>query len=295
MSMRTAEGALVVLLVLGISRAERVRTGAIAGFGALGIEPAEAAKVQRWIESAFSTVPGHRWLAPGRLQRALQRQQRARKELTCAADEQCLGAAARSIGAELAVAGEIGSLGGGYMVYLRLVDSSGRQRRAVSGTLEENASGLRAATRALAFQLLAPERYQGGLAVRVDMADAWIYLDGKRIARSPAKPITGLAPGPHAIRVTHEAYRDFVRFVTVEFDRTAEVAVDLSTHPVRGEELRLSLVDESRPLTDRELPWYRRWWAVTAFGAVILAGATATVAVLARRSVSRDSEAIVRP
>ncbi len=289
--------ALVALALVALAAradAERTRTAAVAPFGALGIGESEAAKVQRWLESALATVPGHRWLGSARLQKALQRQQRVRKELACQTDAACLAAAARTLGVELAIAGEVGSLGGGFMIYLRAVDSGGRTLRSISGTLEEGA-GLRAAARALAVQLLAPDRYQGRLAVRVDVPGAFIYLDGKRIARSPAATLGGLAPGPHALRVTHEAYRDFVRFVTVEFDRTVEVAVDLSAHPVRGEELRLSLVDESRPLTDRELPWYRRWWALTAFGAVIFAGATATVAVLSRRSVARDSEAMIRP
>jgi hypothetical protein len=287
---------LALLLAAAPASAQRTRSCAVAPFGALGIDESEAAKVQRWLESALATVPGHRFVAAGRLAKALQRQQRARRELACQADAACLSAALRSLGVELAVAGEVGSLGGGFMVYLRLVDAAGRSMRSVSGTLEEGAEGgLRAAARALAYQLLAPDRYHGRLMVRVDVAGAWIYLDGKRLARSPAAPLTGLAPGPHALRVTHEAYRDFVRFVTVAFDRTLEVPVDLSAHPVRGEELRLSLVDESRPLSDRELPWYRRWWAVAAFGAVILAGATATVAILSRRQVARDSEAVVRP
>jgi hypothetical protein len=291
MPLGSPRGCLALLALLAPAPCA-ARVGVVAPLGALGIAPDEAAKVQRWLETAFSELGGHRWLGSSRLARLLKRGGQ-RMGVDCESHAPCLAAAARAAGAELAIAGEVGSLGGGYMIYLRLVDAAGKQLASVSGTIDPR-RGQREGAHAIACQLLAPRRYVGALLVAVDVPNAWIYVDGKRVARSAARAIGGLAPGPHALRVTHEAYREFVRFVAVEFERTVRVDVKLSAFPVRAEEMKLSLADESRPLADRELPWYRRWWALSAFGAVLLAGAATTVGILARRSVSRDSEAVVR-
>ena len=126
------------------------------------------------------------------------------------------------------------------------------------------------------------------------MPNAWIYLDGKRVGRSPAPRLTDLAVGPHALRVTHEAYRDFVHFVSVGFGETATVEVKLTAYPVRAEQMRLVEYTD-RTLTDRELPWYRRWWALTTFGAVLLAGGATTAALLFGRVSHHDAQLTVHP
>ena len=48
------------------------------------------------------------------------------------------------------------------------------------------------------------------------------------VGKSPLAPQT-LSVGTHALRVTHPEYRDFVRFVDVEFDTPAAVKVDHQT------------------------------------------------------------------
>ncbi len=246
---------LVVLLVSGSAAARP--TGVVAPLNPLGIEAAEARRVQRWVTSAVIAVPGHRWLASSRLNKLL----RSPRRRGCSAEPRCLGNLGRKIGAALVVGGDVGSLSGAYM----------------------------------AHQLLTPERYHGTIAVKVDVKNAWIYLDGQRTARSPAKPLTRVSVGTHALRVTHASYRDFVRFVKVGFGQTVGVDVALSAFPVRGASMEAVEQDLGQPLADHELPWYRRWWAVAGFGAVVLAATTATVAVLAGRSVGRDAEVLVRP
>jgi hypothetical protein len=181
------------------------------------------------------------------------------------------------------------------MVYLRLFDRNGEQVRAVSGVLDPRRSGLRRAAQILAHRLLVPKRYTGDLRVEVDVPNAWIYLDGRRVARSESGHLPGIPVGTHALRVTHEAYRDFVRFVEIEFKEETRVKVELSAYPVKAEEMRLTDEDQGRTLTDDELPWYRRWWAVAAFGGVIFAAATTTAALLIKGTVDRDQELVVRP
>jgi len=271
--------------------AARATVGVLAPLEGLGVPAAEAGRVQRWVEAALASVDGFRWLAPGRLGKLL----RGSAQLVgCESQPACLGGLARQVGADVVVAGEVGSLGGGFMVYLRLVGSQGRSLRNVSGVLDPSQGGLRDTARGLALRLLDPERYTGTLEVLVDMPHAWIYVDGKRVASSPAPPIPGLAVGPHALRVTHEAYRDFVRFVNVDFGRSAKVTVSLTAYPVRAEQMRL--VDgPSRTLGASELPWYRRWWALTALGVVVVAGSATTAALLFKRSAPHDAEVVIRP
>jgi len=265
--------------------------GVVAPLTPLGIEEAEAQRVQRWITAAVTAVPGHRWLGSSRLEKLL----RSPRRRGCGADPRCLGAVARKIGASLVVGGDVGSLSGAYMIYLRLIGTNGAVVRSVNGVLDPRKPGLRDAARGLAHQLLTPERYHGTIVTKVDVKNAWIYLNGQRVARSPAGPLTKVAVGTHALRVTHASYRDFVHFVKVGFGQTVKIDVALSAFPVRGAEMKALDVDDSRPLEDHELPWYRRWWAVAGVGAVVLAATTATVAVLAGRSVSRDSEVVIRP
>jgi hypothetical protein len=277
------------LLLVTLSVRAQAQTGVLAPLGRLGIPSSEAAKVQRWVGAALASLPSYHWLATSRLNKP------PRSESDCESRPSCLGSAARQVGAEVIVAGDIGSLGGAYMIYLRLVNASGKQIRSVNEVLDPNKPGLRDAARAVAYRLLLPEKYAGSIKVEVDVANAWVYLDGMRMAKSPADPLAGVTVGTHALRVTHEAYRDFVRFVTVGFEENVTVPVKLSAFPVRAEEMKLVEHVERTTLTDSELPWYRRWLAVTAFGAVVLAGASVTVAILSRRSVPRDSEVIVRP
>jgi hypothetical protein len=243
------------------------------------------------VTAAVSGVPGYRWLASARLERLL----RQPRHSDCVEDSACLANLAKQVGADLVLAGDVGSLSGAYMVYLKLVDRDGTTERSVSGVLDPRNRGLRDAVRALVFELLEPEKYVGSILVEVDVPNAWIYLDGQRVARSPEGRLDRISVGTHALRVTHEAYRDFVRFVNVGFNETVPVRVKLSAFPVGAGAMKLVDRKEGKPLTDSELPWYRRWWAVAAFGAVVLGAATTTVALLVNRSVSADSEVVVRP
>jgi hypothetical protein len=265
-------------------------TGIVAPLTPLGITPKEAAKVRRWVSAAVTGVPGHRWLTRSRLDRLLS-QPRYRE---CGSQPTCLGGLAKKLGARVVISGEVGSLSGAYMTYLRLVNDDGELVRSISGVLDPRKPGLRDATQELVVRLLVPRRHVGSITVKVDVPNAWIYLNGQRIARSPTAPIS-VPVGTHALRVTHESYRDFVRFVEVGFNDNVKVSAGLRAYPVKAGTVQMTETDPNRPLTHDELPWYRRWWAVAAFGAVILAATTTTVAILAQGSVSRDSEVVIRP
>ena len=204
----------------------------------------------------------------------------------CLASSACLAKLARRVGASWAVGGEVGRLGSGYIVYLRLVDRASREVRAISAVVDVRRP--RTGARELAYRLLLPARFVGTLAVKIDVQDAWVYIDGRRVAKSPVEALRNVPVGTHALRVTHPEYRDFVRFVRVDFDRRATVEVRLSAFPVARGHMRLA----TRTLRDHELPWYRRWWALTVFGAVV-AGATTAVILSIPRDVSADRKVVI--
>jgi hypothetical protein len=92
--------------------------------------------------------------------------------------------------------------------------------------------------------------------------------------------------------VTHEDYRDFVRFVRIEFERQHEVKVDLKALPIAKRQMNLA-ARGPRVLADHELPWYRRWWAVLGFGVAVAATTTVIIALIPK-SVEADREIVVQ-
>jgi hypothetical protein len=286
--MKLILGVLVILLAAVPARAVR-RTAVVAPLNPLGIEQREIKRVQRWLTAAASSVRGYRWLLSSRLQKL----QRSLGKTDCTANAGCLAELARRLDVDYIVTGDVGSLSGAYMVYLRLANRRGKRVQAVSGVLDPRRPGLKARARELAIQLLAPDHHTGALRVKVDVPNAWIYLDGERIARSPAGIIKKIPVGTHALRVTHEAYRDFVRFVKIPFHEAVDVEVAMSAFPVKTGRMALDKGLAGRPLTDEELPWYRRWWVVATVGVAVLAATTTTMALLAGGDVPRDAEVVV--
>ena len=103
---------------------------------------------------------------------------------------------------------------------------------------------------------------------KIDVAKATVYIDGRKVAWSSDKPLT-LSVGTHALRVTHEEYRDFVRFVDVKFDETTAIDANLTAFPVVTDEMR----QKNRPAPVGPVdarPWYREWWAIAGFGVVVV-------------------------
>jgi hypothetical protein len=214
---------------------------------------------------------------------------------SCDGDAACLAELGKLVGADWVVYGEVGGLGDVQVVYLQLVDAAtGKDVRsttlqAVAG--DDPDGGARGA----AVRLLAPERFVGAVDVKVDVAGAAIYVDGKRLARSPS-PALELPVGTHALRVTHPEFRDFVRFVDVPFDRRATVTVALQQFPVveRDLESRGGSEPDSAVASAAPAPWYRSWRAIAGFGAVLLTGAAITAAIVAD-GTDADGERPVDP
>jgi len=273
---------LVVALVAASSPAA-ARTLALAPFSPLGIPAADARKVQHWFVRSAGRLPVRRWIMPKRLRRQL------RQRPDCTSSAPCLAAVARRVGAWGIVRADVGSIGGAFVVYLSLIKKNGKRVRSVDGLIDPRAPATAAVP--LLYRLLLPARYTGALEIAVNLDNAWIYLDGRRVARGRRAVVDKVPVGTHALRITHDGYRDFVQFVEVGFQRRERIAAKLTPLPVLAKEMRLA---SGKPLTDAELPWYRRWWAVAAFGAVLFASAATAVALIPR-AVSHDREMVVRP
>ena len=239
----------------------------------------KVAKTQRIIARALGQVPDTTVVADSKVDRALRQTPALR---TCSGEASCLAQLGRAVGAQYVVSGEIGGLGDVEIVYLEIIDVAGA-RRLRSTTVELNKDDGSAA-RGAAFQLLAPERYIGSLAVTVDVEGASIYIDGNRVARSPTGKLA-LAVGTHALRVTHPEFRDFVRFIDIAFDQETPVSIELQKFPIVASDM----ARDGRPgsATDNVIyrgteptPWYRRWYAVTGFGAAVLVTSAIVIGVI---------------
>jgi hypothetical protein len=187
---------------------------------------------------------------------------------------------AKELGATRAVATEATPLGDGLVVYLQALEvPSGRAIGSTTislGSGTARAPGDRDAMRAALMRILDPIRYTGRLQVRVDVQGAVVQIDGH-----PAQAgVTELPVGTHALRVTHPAYHDFLRFVDIEFDKTLPVDVNMAAYPLAEGEMT-ERQRRGLPVAQRRVPWWRTWWALTIAG-VAVTGATVGVVWLAR-------------
>ncbi|RMH39828.1 MAG: PEGA domain-containing protein [Deltaproteobacteria bacterium] len=244
------------------------------------------------LERALASVPGHAVVGPAAVRRAVAR---ARKpELrTCDGDVACLADLGALLGVDRVVYVEVGGLGDARVLAMQLVDVASRTE-VRSITAELTAADVDRSARAAAYRLLAPQRYVGTLQLDVDVPGAAIYVDGTQIGVSPMPP-REIAVGSHALRVTHPEYRDFVRFVDIEFDTTTKISVALKAFPIVEDAMRQT-GGPSRGAPEAPAaaptPWYKRWYTLVGASAVVLVG-SAIVVGLVTRGVDADRVEIV--
>jgi hypothetical protein len=189
-------------------------------------------------------------------------------------------------GAQRTLTAEVARIGEGRVLYLG-AGENGKPLGSTSATLSSESGDLSAAdkkaVRAAVVRLLAPERHVGRLVCKVDVAGAVVMLDG-----NPQQSGNFEAPvGTHALRVTHPAYRDFLRFVDVAYDDTLTVDVALSAYPLTEGEMAEKLKKPTAPV--KKTPWYRSWWLLTISG-VALTGATIGIVWAARPGFGFDQK-----
>ena len=201
----------------------------------------------------------------------------------CEGNEHCLAELGKLVGAARVVSGEVNELEEGQILYLKVVDVvTAKESGSTTAVLGKDEAGRQDEARAAAYRLLAPKAYLGRLELSVDVPGAVVYLDGQRVAKSPVKPLP-VAVGTHALRVTHEQYRDYVRFVDVKFDAPTPLRVDLKAFPIVTEDMREKGRKRDPLGPEAPTPWYRRWYAVAGFGAGVALVTTIVVIVTVDR------------
>lgn len=281
--------ALLVMLLVALpatARAEQPAQAApkhvvvVAPLTALGAEDTSesARKVQEQLEKAVGSVEGTSVIGSKAALAAVKKAKRPELRV-CEGDLSCLTELGKLVGADLVVSGEAGGLGEVKVVYLQLVEVS--KSKAVRSTTLEVGDGASGGAEGAAYRLLAPDRYVGTTTLNVDAKGATIYVDGKKVGKSPSPPIE-LSVGTHALRVTHPEYRDFVRFVDVSFDANETIDVGLQQFPIVESEITgTGLPAGNVTYIDKPAPWYRKWWAIAAFSGIVVVAAGATAGIIA--------------
>ncbi len=197
-------------------------------------------------------------------------------------------ARASDTGAERVLIVDAAKLGDGRVLYLQSVDASGKTPTSTTVPLQHSAGEVVPADlprlRAELIRVLAPTRYVGTLAVKVDVTGAEVLVDG----RSRGGALAELGVGTHTVRVTHPKYRDFMRFVEVEFGKVITLEANLAAYPLAEGEMQEKLRRQGKP---KPVAWYRSWWFLTTCG-VAVAGATTGLVWALRPGIGADQTII---
>lgn len=219
---------LAFLLLPVATRAAGRQTVAVWALRTPGVEPARARRIRSELSRGVAALPGYRLVSERTLSARLRRQgilpgapwQQVRKAL----------------GVAYVLSGTLAGLAGEHTLDLRLLETaSGTVVRQATVALPVRNPALRAAVREVLVRLLLPERWTGALDLRISEPGAKVFLDGKMLVTSPLrKPLTGLVPGKHILRITKEGFDEFSRFVEVRYGQTARLDIDLKNAMVVG-------------------------------------------------------------
>jgi len=168
------------------------------------------------------------------------------------------------------VTGNVGGLGDSYVINLKLVESRGaREIRRVSEPLHGDPDALIEEIRVAAYRLVAPEKLKGSLAILADARGARIFLDGKPIGVTPvAGSISALPVGEHSLRIALDGYADFLKPVTIRFQKVTQVMVRMEELPgAEAAAVRARGTETAEPVR-----FWGRWWFYAIVG-VAAAGA----------------------
>jgi hypothetical protein len=230
----------------------------------LGVPPDLVHALQVTLRNELAALPEARLASEKELAEQLKR------EPDCDAKIACAALAASRAGARELIMGTASQLGDAYMIDLKLLDAHSaaeirRSTHPVAGSPDALIDTLREAV----VQLLAPARFVGAIKVEVTgAAGAMLFVDGKHVGSTPlAKPIEGLTPGPHTVRVVAEGKgAEASAFVDVRFGQVTNARIELK--PLQAVPIA-ALPGAAAPNPARK-PWMRPV-AVGTFGAGVAA------------------------
>jgi hypothetical protein len=272
-----AAAAALLLATLWSTAAAAERVVALAPLSTLGAEDTSASsrKLTADIEAALAASPDTKVVGAAQVLEAIKKSKKSQLK-ACEGDAGCFAEIGRLVGATLVVTGEVGGLGDAKVVYLGAVDvATAKELR--STTLAVGAKDDGGGPRGAAVRLLDPDRYVGTIELVVDVKGATAYVNGRKLGVSPLAPVT-LPVGTHAVRITHPEFRDFVRFVDVEFGKSGKVEVSLQQYAVVERDVKQTPHHVDNTIWV-DAPWYKRWYVVAggAVGVAVVAGVIAGV------------------
>jgi hypothetical protein len=262
----------ILLLLVFATDAYAQRVVAIAPFSGVDTEDKSVKKVTGQLEAAVAAIAGTKVINTAQVADALKRS-KATRLLACEGEAGCLAELGKVVGAQIVIAGQIGGLGESRIVYLNATEvATARELRSTTLTLgkQDDPNGPVAAI----VRLLDPGKYRGAVHFTLDVTNPTVFVNGTKVALSAKNEVT-LEVGTQAIRITHPEYRDFVRFIDVQFGKTTEVPVGMTQYPILRRDIQGNPIHKGAT-TYVDPPFYRRWYVVGP-GAVALLIVTAII------------------
>jgi hypothetical protein len=265
------------------------RVIALAPLSSAGGEDKSAATKQltKQIEQGLASLGDTKVIEAAQVSAAAEKAKKPQLKL-CEDDPACLADLGKLVGAQIIVSGDVGGLGDSRVVYLsatevatgKLVRSTSLAVSTKTGIDAANASGA-------AVRLIDPDKYKGVVHLVFDVSNAQVFVNGSKVTPS-AKGELALPVGTQAIRVTHQEYHDFVRFVDVTFGKTVEVQVGMQQYPIIQKNVRGAPTSRDK-VEYIDPPLWRRWY-VTGPAIAVLA---ITAGIVFRQKLECDKCTII--
>ena len=193
----------------------------------LGIDQDTSRRVLYDLRQAFGRAEGFKLISEASVQKRLKRRR--------VADDAPLEKVVRALRVHWVLTGTLGGLGDEVSLDLKLLDRSAKEVRRVAVAIPIETRARRAVLDELLVQLLVPDKWAGTLVLDCSESGAQVQLDGNFIATTPLdKPLEGLKPGKHILRITKEGFGEFSRFVVIRHGEVARLKVDLKNAMVVG-------------------------------------------------------------
>jgi len=193
----------------------------------LGVDQDTSRRVLYDLRQAFGRTGGFRLISEASVQKRLKRRR--------VAEDAPLEKVVRALRVHWVLTGTLGGLGDEVSLDLKLLDRGAKEVRRVAVGIPIETRARRAVLDELLVRLLAPDRWAGTLILDCSESGAQVQLDGSFIATTPLdKPLHGLKPGKHILRITKEGFGEFSRFVVIRHAEVARLKVDLKNAMVVG-------------------------------------------------------------
>jgi hypothetical protein len=193
----------------------------------LGIDKDTSRRVLYDLRQAFGRAEGFKLISEASVQKRLKRRR--------VAEDAPLEKVVRALRVHWVLTGTLGGLGDEVSLDLKLLDRGAKEVRRVGVAIPIETRARRAVLDELLVQLLVPGKWAGTLVLDCSESGAEVQLDGSFIATTPLdKPLEGLKPGKHILRITKEGFGEFSRFVVIRHAEVARLKVDLKNAMVVG-------------------------------------------------------------